>query len=128
MIGWDRDRHPAAHMHRRVIGGETRRCDQYFVAFLHQTQHAQHDAFLHARRHDDLVRVVIQPVFAFQVVTNGLAQLGQSIGAGVVVLVFIQRGLCGLNDVAGRMKVRITTAKCDDVIKTGGDLEHLGAE
>ena len=126
--GRHRDRHAAAEMHGGVIGGEARRGDQNLVALLHQAEHGQHDAFLHTCRDDDLIRGVIQPVFGLQVVADRLTQLRQAGGAGVMVLVVIERLFGGRDDMRGCVKIRVAPAKRDHVVQAGRDLEHPGAE
>ena len=100
----------AAQMHRSVIGGEARRGDQHFVARRHQRQHREHDRFLHARRHHDLARAIIQPARCLEVVSDRLPQFGKAGRPRVVMRVGVKRGLGRRDDMVRRMKIRIAPA------------------
>ena len=105
-----RHRHPAAQMHGSVIGGETGRGDQNLIPRRDQCQHAQHDAFLHARCDHNLVGGVVEAVVFFQVLCDGGAQGRQAGGACIVMLIGIKGCLGGGDDMRRRVKIGIASA------------------
>jgi hypothetical protein len=125
--GRDGDRHAAAHLDRRVVGGEARARHQHLVARIDQGEHAQHHGFLRAGRDDDLLGPVIQTEIAAQVAGDRAAQLGQAGGQRVMVLVLVDRLLRGLRDMARRVEIGIAAPHRDDIVELRGALQQSRA-
>ena len=108
-------RRRAAKLHDLRIADPIGRGDHHLVARVQRRHERVEDDRLAAGRDQRLRGLVVEPVLAFELLADRLAEFGNALDRGVARLVALDRAERRLLDVVGRREVGLARAKPDDV-------------
>ncbi len=110
-ISVDKNRNAARHADHFSVADPIRRGQNHLVAGVQDGLQRVIKHLLGACAHDDLPRVIAQPLLSQDMIGNRLAQLRDAAYVGITGFTGFQRLDCGLADVLGRIKIRLACAQ-----------------